>query len=95
MTINYNNIEYNYIWTPINFILPLSDEFYNKHYVIFYVFDGILVIGSNYAILLFDLTVITICICIECQFQYISSSYNTFVFAESPTKCKLSFNIFS
>lgn len=88
LTMKFKNTIHNYRLTPMQFILPISDEFYNKHYTLFYIFDMIVVFCCNHVAVLFDLTVITICTCIESQLQYIAKSYSTFLFVDGSDKSK-------
>lgn len=88
LTINFRNTIYDYRLTPMQFILPISDELYNKNYTVIYVFDVIVVFCCNHVAVLFDLTVITLCTCIQSQLQYIAESYSTFVFVDGSDKSK-------
>lgn len=86
-TINIKNNLYHYSFTPMNFILPVSDEFYNKYLYVFYIFDSLSGICISHLSLMYDFIVITICISIECQLKSIAKSYST-LFMEKQTTSK-------
>lgn len=78
-----NNVTQNYRFTPINLMLPITDEFYNQHYELFYTFDAIGIIFICHVSVLFDLTVITMCINIECRLKFIGNSYSALAFVNN------------
>lgn len=80
LTINFKNQLYHYRCTAINYILPITDEFYNEHSNVFYAIETIMIISASHIAIFFDIAIITMCISIECQLKAISNSYSTFVF---------------
>lgn len=88
LTISFKNELYRYHCTPINYILPITDEFFNKHSNVFYAVEAIMIICAGHISIFFDFSVITMCTSIECQLKAIANLYSTFMFMEKHTMSK-------
>lgn len=88
LTIHYKNDSYHYHYTSLNFITPVTTEFYNKNYVYFYIFDSIVVFCCLHTLIFYDFIVLTMCICIECQLSRIANAFSEFDYADKSTNSK-------
>lgn len=87
-TVNFKNIIYNYRYSVFNFIIPITDEIYNKYFIIIYVIEAVVMICFIHMAIVYDSIVITSCISVEYQLQRIASSYSAFTFVENHVKSK-------
>lgn len=88
LTIHFKNELYNYRRTPINYILPITNEYFNKHSNVFYAVETIMIICAGHISIFFDFSVITMCTSIECQLQAVANFYSTFRFVDDHTTSK-------
>lgn len=79
LTVNIKNNTLYYRITPFNLIMPISDDFFNKHYNVIYLFDSLVVMCCTHISIVFDSIVFTMCISIQCQLKSIGESYTNFV----------------
>jgi len=75
-------------YNTINYIYPISDEFYNIHFLYFYVVEVIQLTIWCHGFISYDTFVISLCISIEYQLKTISASYTSV----NDTKGKLNSN---
>lgn len=78
--VNYKNSTYQYHFTPMNFIIPVTDGFYNSHYYAIYAFDETVALTTFHVTILFDFLIITSCMSMQCQFRRIGDWYSNFIF---------------
>lgn len=83
LTVNFDNLKYEYRCTPFNILILVQEEFQNiLYYYIIYVFETLSIIFGCHVSLLFDFIVITMCTSIECQLQSIANSYSTCIIVQ-------------
>lgn len=85
LTIQFKNNLYNYRCSSMNLLLPVTENFYNKYYNVFYIFEVLMIIFGCHSSIFFDFTIITMCISIECQLKAIANSYRKLVIVEKNT----------
>lgn len=68
---------YHYRYNTLNWILPVTDQFYNEHFNIYYVLETLSVICGVYCSIVFDVLLISFCVSIRYQLKTISKSYST------------------
>lgn len=83
-----NDIEY-YRYNVLNFIFPVTGEFYNKHFINYYILESIITIILGHCILMYDILIISICITLRYQFKTIVNSYSTFHISDNKSMSKL------
>lgn len=88
LTIHYKNDSYHYHYTSLNFITPVTTEFYNQNYVYFYIFDSVVVFCCLHTLIFYDFIVLTMCICIECQLSSIANAFSKFNYLDGSTNSK-------
>lgn len=88
LIVNFKNELYHYHCTPINYILPINDDFFNKHSNVFYAIETIMIVCAGHISIFFDFSVITMCTSIECQLKAVGNLYSTFSFADAHATSK-------
>lgn len=68
----YNRYRYN----MLNLIFPISAEFYNNNFRLFYLLETIALILYGYSMMVFDCLVISMCLTITYQLKMIALSYS-------------------
>nr|UMT69223.1 odorant receptor 24 [Myzus persicae] len=67
---------YNYRSNAIDLVYPVTDTFYNKYFLVFYLLETILLIFWSQMMWVFDILMISVCISIEHQLKTIAASYS-------------------
>lgn len=62
----------------LNLVYPVTDQFYNDNYVIFYILESTLAIFWVHSTLIFDVLTISMCVTLSYQLKTIASSYSSF-----------------
>lgn len=65
-----------YRYNMLNLMFPVSAQFYNNHFIVFYFLESIAVIVYGYSMVVFDNLVISVCITITYQLKSIALSYS-------------------
>lgn len=79
---NYINVKFNngtfeqYRYNMLNLIFPVTGQFYNDNFLIFYFIETILLILYCFIMNIYDFLVITMCITISYQLKVITKSYS-------------------
>ncbi|XP_022183355.1 uncharacterized protein LOC111042929 [Myzus persicae] len=66
-----------YRYNMLNLMFPVSAQFYNNNFMVFYFLETIGVIFYGYSMVVFDNLVISVCITIAYQLKSIALSYRT------------------
>ena len=66
-----------YRYNELNLLFPVSTEFYNENFNVFYLFEIIAVMSYGYSMIIFDILIVSFCITTAFQLRTIASSYNT------------------
>lgn len=69
---------YLYQYNIMNLVFPASTDFYNEHFIVFYIFEITLTSIWAYCTMIFEMLIISICITLLYQFRTIFNSYTTF-----------------
>lgn len=87
-----NNGTYNrYRYNMLNLLFPVSDEFYNENFKLFYLLETVALLFYGYSMMSFDYLVISMCITITYQLKTIAMSYSTLGY-DSCFKSKLTYS---
>lgn len=68
----------NYQYNVLSLVFPVTVEFYNKHFLSYYVLESILTVIWSHGMLIFDIITISMCITFSYQLKTIVNSYHTF-----------------
>lgn len=78
LEVKVNNETYYYRYGIINLIYPVTDQFYNDHYLSYYIMEMTLGILWCHSTLIFDVLTISICVTLSYQLKTIANSYSSF-----------------
>jgi len=87
--INIGNSIYDYRLNVLNLIFPVSDKFYNEHFVSYYFFESLLTIIWGHCALVFDSILISMCVTFSYQLRTVAYSYSTFGIVQNQSTGKL------
>jgi len=82
---------FNYRSNTIGLIFPVTDTFYNKHFYVFFITETIFLIFWAEIEWVFDILMISVCICIEYQLKTIADSYSSLGLNHNESKRELNF----
>lgn len=68
----------NYRHNVLNLVFPVTPEFYNEHFISYYLFESILTVIWSQGTLMFDVITISMCVTFSYQLKTIINSYRTF-----------------
>ncbi|CAI6366105.1 unnamed protein product [Macrosiphum euphorbiae] len=71
---NHDGSVSNYRYNLFKLYLFVSDDTYNAHYNIFYIFEALCVISFLILFLLFDILLVTLCLAVLCQMQIVCTA---------------------
>jgi len=94
LNIKSKNSTYKYRYNMLNLIFPVSTQFYNDNFKVFYLFETITLMVIGYSMVIFDCFLISFCITIAFQLKMIASSYSALGYNHTNNnqiKSKLSF----
>jgi len=66
-----------YRYNMLNLIFPVSDQFYNNNFIVFYLLESIALIAYGFSMMIFDNLAVSLCITITYQLKSIALSYST------------------
>lgn len=66
-----------YRYNMLNLLFPVSDQFYNDNFKLFYLLETVALIFYGYSMISFDYLMISMCIAISYQLKMIAKSYST------------------
>lgn len=80
---NYFNVmiekkKYQFHYNVFNLVFPITDDFYNKFFSIFFTFEIFVMFNYVHCMLNFDLLVFSMCVTIIHQYKIIANSYQAF-----------------
>ncbi|KAL5239802.1 hypothetical protein ACI65C_007212, partial [Semiaphis heraclei] len=74
---NQNGSISSYRQNLINLYLFVSDETYNVHYNVFYIFEAFETVIQSLGLTVFDIILVTLCLAIRCQMQMICHAFES------------------
>jgi len=74
-----------YRYNVLNLIIPVSTQFYNDSFYVFYLFEVITLIIFGYAMIIYDYLMIGFCVTITYQLKMIASSYSKLGYINTDT----------
>lgn len=72
-----NSTYMQYRYNMLNLLFPVSTQFYNDNFTVFYLFETIILTIYGYSMIVFDCLIISFCLTIVFQLRTIASSYST------------------
>ncbi|KAL4098229.1 hypothetical protein QTP88_022873 [Uroleucon formosanum] len=67
----------NYLHNVLNLYLFVSDDTYNAHYNMFYLFEAMIIVSAVIAFFVFDFLLLTFCLAIRCQGQMVCTAFES------------------
>jgi hypothetical protein len=80
---------YNYRFNILNFIFPVTDQFYNDNFMIYYCIEFIVMILWGHCTLNFDILLMSMSITFKYQLKTIANSFSKFNITRNDVKSKL------
>lgn len=72
-----NAVVYRYRFSALNCLYPVTDKFYNEHFIAYYCAESIILICWGHARMVFDVLVTSLCITVAFQLKTIANSFST------------------
>lgn len=67
-----------YRYNVLNLVFPVPSDFYNGHFIKYYIIESTITMILGHSILIYDVLTISICITLKYQLKTIAHSYHTF-----------------
>jgi len=80
---------FNYRSNAVGLIYPVTDTFYNKYFHAFFIIETVFLIFWGQMMWVFDILMISVCICIEYQLKTIADSYSSLGLNHNESKREL------
>lgn len=72
-----------YRYNVLNLVFPVSSEFYNRNFLVYYIIESTITMILGHSILIYDVLTISMCITLKYQLKTIANSYQTFDIGET------------
>jgi len=89
LKLKYDDGVYNYRSNALGLVYPVTDTFYNKYFLVFYILETIMLLFWGQMMWVFDILMISVCISIEHHLKTIADSYSLLGHNLNALKCEL------